>query len=69
MDFETVGGEEGLSASLLIAHKRVLASVRFLVCPQVSRSAVGPSAAFKSALIAFYLMNGTKTNRNNNNQV
>lgn len=60
VDFETVRGEKGLSAALLIADKRVLAPVCFLVCPQVSCCAVGPSAAFKSALVAFYLMNDKK---------
>lgn len=56
MDLEAVRGEEGLSAALLIAHKRVLAPVSLLVRPQVSRRAVRPGAAFEHALVALHLM-------------
>ena len=56
MDLETVRGEEGLSAALLITHKCVLAPVCFLMCPQVSCRAVSSCAAFECALVALYLM-------------
>lgn len=55
MDLEAVRGEESLSAALLIAHERVLAPVCLLVCPQVSRRAVRPCAAFEHALVALHL--------------
>lgn len=60
MDLKAVRGEKGLSTALLIAHERVLAPVCFLVCPQVSCCAVRPCAAFKGALVPFYLTEGEK---------
>lgn len=62
MDLETVRGEEGLPAALLIAHKGVLAPVCLLMRPQISCCAVSPWATFKCALVPLYLKedkNGT----------
>ena len=56
MDLKAVRGEEGLSATLLITHKCVFASVRLLVCSQVSCRAVRPGAAFEHALVALDLI-------------
>lgn len=56
VDLEAVRGEEGLATALLIAHECVLAPVCLLVCPQVSRRAVRPRAAFKHALVALHLI-------------
>lgn len=55
VDLEAVGGEEGLSAALLVAHECVLAAVGLLVSPQVSRRAVRPGAALEHALVALHL--------------
>lgn len=55
VDFQAVGGEEGLVTALLVAHKGVLASVPLLVGAQVPRRAVGPRTALEHALVAFHL--------------
>lgn len=56
MNLEAVWGEEGLSTALLIANECVLAPVGLLVCPQVSRRAVCPCAAFEHTLVALDLI-------------
>lgn len=55
MDFEAVGGEEGLATALLVADEGVLPTVGFLVRAQVASSAVGAGTALKGALVALNL--------------
>lgn len=60
VDFETVRSEKGLSTTLLITHKCVLAPMCLLVCTQISCCAISPWAAFECALIALYLKRNNK---------
>lgn len=55
VDFEAVGGEEGLATALLVADEGVLAPVRLLVRAQVASGAVGAGTALKGALVALHL--------------
>lgn len=55
VDFEAVGGEEGLATALLVAHEGVLPPVRLLVRAQVASGAVGAGTALKGALVALHL--------------
>lgn len=55
VDFEAIGGQEGLPTSLLVAYKGIFPPVSLLMGAQVACSAVGTRAALKGALIALHL--------------
>lgn len=55
VNLQAVRREEGFSAALLVADKRVLPPVCLLMRPQVPRRAVCPLAALERALVSLHL--------------
>lgn len=55
MDFETIGGKEGLATTFLIADKCVFPTMCLLMSAQIPSSAIGARAALKGALVSLNL--------------